>query len=111
MWRDALLLLALGLSANVGWAANTDTLECAKCHTCEHPRPDQPCLRACPRHDAAAALKPALGPDVVVVTGGLVGQIHVLDGATGRSLVPVLGSTGQAQLVFGAGLAVGLALG
>jgi 1,4-dihydroxy-2-naphthoate octaprenyltransferase len=35
----------------------------------------------------------------------------VLGGATGQSLVPVLGATGQAQLVFGAGLAVGLALG
>lgn len=36
---------------------------------------------------------------------------QVIGGATGPALVPVLVATGQVQLVFGAGLAVGLALG
>ena len=36
---------------------------------------------------------------------------EVLGGAVGSALVPVLGATGRVQLVFGAGLAVGLALG
>ena len=36
---------------------------------------------------------------------------QVLGGASGPALVPVLGATGRVQLVFGAGLAIGLALG
>jgi 1,4-dihydroxy-2-naphthoate octaprenyltransferase len=34
----------------------------------------------------------------------------VLGGATGPALIPVLGATGRVQLVFGALLALGLAL-
>jgi 1,4-dihydroxy-2-naphthoate polyprenyltransferase len=36
---------------------------------------------------------------------------QVLDGATGKDLIPVLGATGRTQLVYGALLALGLALG
>jgi len=36
--------------------------------------------------------------------------IAVLGGASGPALIPVLGATGRLQLIFGAGLAAGLAL-
>jgi len=66
-WRGASLVLAFGLAAGAGWATSEDNLDCSRCHTCDNPRPDQLCLRECPRHDAAAALRPDLGPDVVVL--------------------------------------------
>ena len=41
-----------------------------------------------------------------------VGPIRtVLGGVTGRDLIPVLGATGRTQMIFGALLAIGLALG
>jgi 1,4-dihydroxy-2-naphthoate octaprenyltransferase len=54
-------------------------------------------------------------PWAVLGLAGVVAAVRpvrrVLGGATGPALVPVLVATGQVQLVFGAGLALGLALG
>jgi hypothetical protein len=61
------LVLVFVMITGTGWPANPDTLDCSECHTCDNPRPDQPCLRTCPRHDAAAALTPDVGPEVVVL--------------------------------------------
>ncbi|MFO7653662.1 MAG: cytochrome c3 family protein [Candidatus Krumholzibacteriia bacterium] len=44
-------------------------LNCAHCHTCAHPTAAEPCLKPfdCPRHLVSAALKPDLGPAVVIL--------------------------------------------
>ncbi|MGE5235088.1 MAG: cytochrome c3 family protein [Acidobacteriota bacterium] len=41
--------------------------DCTACHTCPNPSRDQPCLKACPRHQQPAALSPASGPDIVIL--------------------------------------------
>lgn len=45
----------------------TGPLDCSGCHDCPKPTPSDPCLRICPRHEEAARLSPAIGPDVVIL--------------------------------------------
>ena len=64
---------------------------------------------------AVAALSAIVRPWAVLAIGGvLIAQIpvrRVLTGASGGELIGVLGATGKTQLVYGALLAIGLAVG
>jgi len=63
----ALVLTNQGTAEPAG--KSKDTLDCSKCHACEHPSKTNPCLipGQCPRHAAMAGLDANTGPRVVVL--------------------------------------------